>query len=149
MKLKKFNIFEKREGFDDIDDEYYPEENSNDDGIEEYEYDEEDDSNDDIDHLCYLLRQMFYNSGIEDVSIDNKGIDSLSISVYFKREEKLKDIINVFSIVKKIQIDILGQYESSFELWETKHLEPVITFEFNYFDKPQSFTKYGGDDLPF
>lgn len=162
MKLKKFNLFEKREGFDDIDEPLYPrkEWNSYDDDDDDYEnYDddefekddynpEEDENSDDMDHLCYLLRQMMYNSGIDDVSVESSNLD-IAISVQFNRKEQLKDILKVFGVIKKIKKDILAQYEDSFEMWETKSGNPVITFEFNYDDGGSGGTYTTDGDYPW
>ena len=163
MKLKKFNLFEKREGFDDIDEPLYPRkewnsydddddddyENYDDDEFEKDDYNpEEDENSDDMDHLCYLLRQMMYNSGIDDVSVESSNLD-ISISVQFNRKEQLKDILKVFGVIKKIKKDILAQYEDSFEMWETKSGNPVITFEFNYDDGGSGGTYTTDGDYPW
>jgi len=128
MKLKKFNQLFEREGFDDIDgydDDAY-------DYSREDEYKGEDENgseyDDDMSHLCYLLRSMFNNSNI-DVNVENSGLD-LSITAQFARRESLSDIVKVFEVVKKIKKDILAQYSSSYEIWETKQGTPMITFEF-------------------
>ena len=128
MKLKKFNQLFEREGFDDI---YEP---FDDDDYNDYRYDKEykgeddDDSDDDMSHLCYLLRSMFNNSNV-DVNVENSGLD-LSITAQFARRESLSDIVKVFEIVRKIKKDVLAQYSSSYEIWETKTGTPMITFEF-------------------
>jgi hypothetical protein len=125
MKLKKFNQLFEREGFDDIDQPFDEE--------DEYSIPDEDDydpsSDDDMEHLCYLLRQMFNNSNI-DVNVENSGLD-VSITAQFDRKESLKDVIRLFEIVKKIKKDILAQYDSSYEMWETRSGNPMITFDFN------------------
>ena len=127
MKLKKFKQIFEREGFDDIDDPFY-----NDDDYDyrddEYKGEDEDDSDDDMSHLCYLLRSMFNNVNI-DVNVENSGLD-LSITAQFARRESLSDVVKVFEIIKKIKNDILAQYSSSYEIWETKSGSPMITFEF-------------------
>ncbi len=144
MKLKKFNLFEKREGFDDIYDPY--DDYDEDEFMGDSEYDpNEDDNADDMDHLCYLLRQMFYNIGIEDINVESAGLD-ISISIQFNRKEQLKDIVKVFSVIKKIKKDILAQYEDSFEMWETKSGNPVITFDFNLDNSSSSKTNYRQDE---
>lgn len=151
MKLKKFNLFQEREGFDDIygyEDDSYEDDFSMDD--KEYDPTEDEDS-DDMDHLCYLLRQMMYNSGIDDVSVESSGLD-ISISVQFNRKEQLRDIVKVFGVIKKIKKDILAQYEDSYEIWETKTGSPVITFDFNYDDGTESISKTSykeDDDYPW
>ncbi len=149
MKLKKFNIFEKREGFDDIYDPYEDYEDYEDDNFysdDETYNPEEDESSDDMDHLCYLLRQMLYNIGMDLVNVESNGLD-ISISVQFNRKEQLKDIVKVFSVIKKIKKDILAQYEDSFEIWETKTGEPVITFDFNLDDGKKA--SKGESDSPW
>ena len=128
MKLKKFNQLFEREGFDDI---YEPFDYDDDDDYrydKEYKGEDEDDSDDDMSHLCYLLRSMFNNSNI-DVNVENSGLD-LSITAQFARRESLSDVVKVFEVVKKIKKDILAQYSSSQEIWETKSGSPMITFEF-------------------
>jgi len=128
MKLKKFNQLFEREGFDDI---YEPFDYDDDDDYrydKEYKGEDEDDSDDDMSHLCYLLRSMFNNSNV-DVNVENSGLD-LSITAQFARRESLSDIVKVFEIVRKIKKDVLAQYSSSYEIWETKSGSPMITFEF-------------------
>lgn len=127
MKLKKFNQLFEREGFDfdGYDDDYDDDDYSRD---KEYKGEDEDEYDDDMSHLCYLLRSMFNNSNI-DVNVENSGLD-LSITAQFAKRESLSDIVKVFEIVKKIKKDILAQYSSSYEIWETKSGSPMITFEF-------------------
>jgi len=149
MKLKKFNQLFEREGFDDIDGYDYEDDYdySRDD---EYKGEDEDDSDDDMSHLCYLLRSMFNNSNI-DVNVENSGLD-LSITAQFSRRESLSDIVKVFEIVKKIKKDILAQYSSSYEMWETKSGSPMITFEFmleDDDDKDGVVTDDKDDDYPW
>ena len=126
MKLKKFNQLFEREGFDDIDG--YDDDAYDYSREDEYQGEDEDESDDDMSHLCYLLRSMFNSSNI-DVDVENKGLD-LSIIAQFSRRESLSDIVKVFEIVKKIKKDILAQYSSSYEIWETKKGVPVISFDF-------------------
>jgi hypothetical protein len=150
MKLKKFNQLFEREGFDDI---YEP---FDDDDYNDYRYDkeykgeDEDDSDDDMSHLCYLLRSMFNNNNI-DVNVENSGLD-LSITAQFARRESLSDIVRVFEVIKKIKKDILAQYSSSYEMWETKSGSPMITFEFmleDDDDKDGVVTDDKDDDYPW
>lgn len=149
MKLKKFNLFQEREGFDDIYDYDYSDGYGDDDFTsDDKEYDpSEDEVSDDMEHLCYLLRQMMYNSGVDEVSVESRGLD-ISISVQFNRKEQLKDIVKTFGVIKKIKRDILAQYEDSYEIWETKKGSPVITFDFNY-DDGVSDKSSKDDDYPW
>jgi hypothetical protein len=95
----------------------------------------------DMDHLVYLLRTMYKNSGI-DVQIENKGLD-IMIYCTMSYKERLKDIINVFGVSNKLKKDILPQYDSEFEMWETEKGQPLLIFNFYY--------KEGLDDdnMPF
>jgi hypothetical protein len=149
MKLKKFNQLFEREGFDDI---YEPfdDDDYNYRYDKEYKGEDEDDSDDDMSHLCYLLRSMFNNSNV-DVNIENSGLD-LSITAQFARRESLSDIVKVFEVIKKIKKDILAQYSSSYEMWETKSGSPMITFEFmleDDDDKDGVVTDDKDDDYPW
>jgi hypothetical protein len=148
MKLKKFNQLFEREGFDDI---YEPFDYDDDDDYRyDKEYKGEDDSDDDMSHLCYLLRSMFNNSNV-DVNVENSGLD-LSITAQFARRESLSDIVKVFEIVRKIKKDVLAQYSSSYEIWETKTGTPMITFEFmleDDDDKDGVVTDDKNDDYPW
>lgn len=87
--------------------------------------------NDDMQHLLYLLRTMFKNSYIDDVEIENKGLD-ISIYCYQRNRERLKDIIKIFELTNKLKRDILAQYDCEFEMWETKDKLPVFAFHFTY-----------------
>lgn len=151
MKLKKFNQLFEREGFDDIDNPFYDDEDDDYSRYDkEYQGEDENDEDDDMSHLCYLLRSMFNNSNI-DVNVENSGLD-LSITAQFARRESLSDIVKVFEIVKKIKKDILAQYSSSYEMWETKSGSPMITFEFmleDDDDKDGVVTDDKDDDYPW
>jgi hypothetical protein len=149
MKLKKFNQLFEREGFDDIDG-YDYEDDYDYSREDEYKGEDEDDSDDDMSHLCYLLRSMFNNSNV-DVNVENSGLD-LSITAQFARRESLSDIVKVFEIVRKIKKDVLAQYSSSYEIWETKTGTPMITFEFmleDDDDKDGVVTDDKNDDYPW
>ena len=125
-----------------------------------YDPDEEDDiQSDDIQHLLYLIRSLFKNVGIE-ADVDSEGLN-ISICVILNKKEKMKSILSVFDVAKKLKKDILLQYESEFELWETKDDRPVLTFNFKYTDgvvyddeedDEDDFEEEGGskkDDTPF
>ena len=143
MKLKKFNQLFEREGFDHIDgyddyeDEGYDKLNSDD-------YDDSDDNGggqDDIEHLEYLLREMFRNVGIDvTVTSDNGDIQIVAI---LNQKERLRDVISIFSVANKLKKDILAQYDSEFDLWEDKKGLPMLTFSFYYGDG------LGDDNTPF
>lgn len=98
---------------------------------EDDEYDEDGINSNDIQHLNYLLRTMFRNSGIEDVQIENKKLD-ISIACVMSKKETMKSVIKVFEVAKKLKKDILAQYDSEFEMWESKDGRPMLIFNFYY-----------------
>lgn len=104
---------------------------SEDDYKDDYDEDGKDIEDDDMSNLLYLLRSMFRNSGIEEVYVENKKMD-ITISVELRRRERLKDIIKVFEVANKLKRDILAQYDSEFEMWETKEGRPLLVFNFMY-----------------
>ena len=144
MKLKKFNQLFEREGFDHIDgyDDDYEDEGY--DKLNSDDYDDSDDNGggqDDIEHLEYLLREMFRNVGIDvTVTSDNGDIQIVAI---LNQKERLRDVISIFSVANKLKKDILAQYDSEFDLWEDKKGLPMLTFNFYYGDG------LGDDNAPF
>lgn len=91
---------------------------------------ESDIPDEDMKHLLYLLRTFFKNSGI-DADIESKDLD-IMIYIVLNKKEKMKNLLKVFDVVKKLKRDILPQYDSEFELWETKTDDPMLTFNFAY-----------------
>lgn len=159
-KLKKFKLFEDRIGFEDIDeplkglrihnidDDNFSGEEEDDEiremdedefsqynGEEEDEEEEEEEEggenteDDDMEYLCYLIRQIFINNGITPV-ITYREFD-IEVDIQLKRRETLNNLINIFEIVKKIQDDMLVNYDTQYEVYETKKESlPILTFEF-------------------
>jgi hypothetical protein len=143
MKLKKFAQLFEREGFDHIDG--YDDDDYEDEGYDKLNSDD-DDSNDDgyqddMEHLEYLLREMFKNVGI-DVTVTSDNGD-IQIVVMLNKKERLRDVISVFSVANKLKKDILAQYDSEFDLWEDNKGLPMLTFNFYYGDG------LGDDNAPF
>ena len=137
MKLKNYKeLFEKYEDTDYDDESYY---NDDDylfgipDTSKKVTKDEEDEliGDSDMDNLLYLLRTMFKNKGIKNVYVENDELD-ISISVTMNMKEKIENIISVFDTAKRLKRDILPQYDSEFEMWETKDGRPLLTFNFYY-----------------
>lgn len=143
MKLKKFNQLFEREGFDHIDgyDDDYEDEGY--DKLNSDDYDDSDDNGnqDDMAHLEYLLREMFRNVGIDATVTSDNG--DIQIVVMLNQKERLRDVINIFSVANKLKKDILAQYDSEFDLWEDKKGQPMLTFDFYYGDG------LGDDNAPF
>jgi len=137
MKLKKFTQLFEREGFDHIDGYDDDDDDYEDEGYNKLNSDDSDDSDDnggqdDMEHLEYLLREMFRNVGI-DVTVTSDNGD-IQIVVMLNKKERLRDVISVFSVANKLKKDILAQYDSEFDLWEDNKGLPMLTFDFYYGD---------------
>lgn len=156
MKIKKYTQFEKYGSpDDDYEEDYYNSDeylfgrpyhaskkskfdDEEDEEELDYEYDENAES--DMEHLMYLLRSYFNNQGVE-VEVENKKLD-ITLYTVLNKVDTLKNVINIFNIVKKVKKDILPQYDSEFELWESKDGSPMLYFNFYYEEGL-------GDDNPF
>jgi hypothetical protein len=110
---KKFSSNPKFDNFDDDD----------------YEYEDEDED-EDVEHLLYLLRQMFRNSGVEDVRIMAKKNEDIVIDCHMRSKDSLRNVIKAFEVANKLKRDILSQYDSEFEMWESKSGGGILTFGF-------------------
>lgn len=84
-----------------------------------------------VKELTYLLRKMISNSGIQNFYISNDGYD-ICIQFIFQKVEKMKSIMRITNILKKINDDILIQYDPEIEMWETTKHEPMLTVDFYY-----------------
>lgn len=104
---------------------------------------EDDDSNSDLDHLLYLLRQMFRNAGITDVRVTSVKSDDILIECHMSRKETLRNVIKVFEVANKLKRDILSQYDSEFEIWSSRSGGGVLGFGF-VLDEG-----LGDDNMPF
>ena len=101
--------------------------------------DDDESSNDNMEHLLYLLRQLLSKAGIKNINITNQGL-SLKIEVippsygmvdYFY---KLDDVITIYETIKKIDKDVLVDYDLECDIWETKKMEPILIFNFYSLD---------------
>jgi hypothetical protein len=108
---------------------------------ESYFSEEPSDDDDEEDHLCYLIRSMFNNSGIN-AQVERDDLD-ITVYVFLQRKERMKSILKTFDVVHKLKKDILPQYDSEMELYESKQGFPIFKFDFFY--------GYGDkdDNLPF
>jgi hypothetical protein len=145
MKLKSYKeLFEKYDSPEDEDDLFgRPSHSKN--NIDSEDDDDLDTTSEDMENLLYLLRTLFKSSGV-DIEIENKGLDIIIYSVLNKRQ-KMSSILKIFNVVKKLKTDILPQYDSEFELWETKTGDPMFTFNFMY-EGRDGDTNHDGN-LPF
>ncbi len=120
--------------YDEEDDKYYSGKKSSnpkfdDDDDDDYGYDE-DDEDDDVQHLTYLLRQMFRNSGVDNVQITAKRNEDIVIEVHMAKKETLRNVIKVFEVANKLKRDILAQYDAEFDIWQSKSGGGILSFGF-------------------
>ena len=106
----------------------------------------DDEDADAISHLVYLLRQMINKSGFKNYFVTS---DDYNISIQFilNKSEKMNHVIRILGLLKKISKDILIQYESELDLWETKDGNPLLTIDFYYDDDKNKLTT--GEIAPF
>jgi hypothetical protein len=120
--------------YDDFYDDY---DHSYEDEDDDYDYDDNyntEDEDDDINHLTYLLRQMFKNSGIDKVEITAKRNEDIVIECYMGQKDSLRNIIKAFEVANKLKRDILAQYDSRFEIWQTRKGAGILSFGFTLGD---------------
>ena len=117
----------------------WEEEDEEDEFQNEYGNGDDESSNDNMEHLLYLLRQLLSKAGIKNINITNQGL-SLKIEVippsygmvdYFY---KLDDVITIYETIKKIDKDVLVDYDLECDIWETKKMEPILIFNFYSLD---------------
>jgi hypothetical protein len=120
----------KKDDFDDWGYDYDDDSTSYDDDDSSYNEDDE------VENLNSMLRKMFRNSGIDNVIVETIKMD-ITITVTLNRREELKEVIKVFEVANKLKKDILAQYDSEVEMYDTwdkldKMSKPTIVFSFLY-----------------
>jgi hypothetical protein len=143
--LKKFKIFEDKinKKIDNIeDDEFYDYDydyNSDDSKYDENSEDIEN-SEDEDDQLCYLIRTMFNNYNLS-VLVEREDLD-ITINVFFEKKEKMKTILKAFDVAYKMKKDILPQYDSQVELFESRDGMPILSINFLYYDSDRKINNF-------
>lgn len=99
-------------------------------------YDDDIDDDDDVETLNALLRKMFRNSGIDNVIVETIKMD-ITITITLNRREELKQVIKIFEVANKLKKDILAQYDSEVEMYDSwdkldKMSKPTVVFSFLY-----------------
>ena len=136
--------YDSREEYFDDEEDQSPIGNDDDDDFDE---DEDDDSESEVmGHLASTIRNMIANIKVGEFYVDWDGSD-ISIQFVLNKKERLQSIMKILGILKKLQTDILIQYEAEVDLWETKEREPLFTVNF-YYDSGIKGT-YDDDEVPF
>jgi len=110
--------------------------------------DEQITDNDVIESLLSSLRKIIKNSGIPKFFVFKDDDDDNCINIQFvlKLKERINGIMKIMNLVKKIQTDILIQYKTEFDLWESKLGDPLMTIKF-YYDESVDNTLDDDDDI--
>lgn len=159
--LKKFkDMIKERNGFDDIDQPFDDtefrggtepykflqdaEEEEEDGEIEEVEFEDVENENEEIENLLSTLRKIVKNSGFKRgfVFFDDEE-ECIVVQFVLNKTEKINNIMNVMNFLKKLESDILIQYTSEFDLWETKQGDPLVSVKFSY---DEDVSTSGGDE---
>ena len=69
---------------------------------------------------------------ISDVRVTARKNDEILIEVYMGKKETLRNVIKVFEVANKLKRDILAQYDSEFEMWQSKDNRGILTFGFTW-----------------
>ena len=119
---------------------YYSFDDDDDDDEEYVEEDEED-----LSGVAALAHRMLEESGLENFYVSNKD-NNISIQFVLNKKEKFSKLTKILGLIKKLSSDILIQYDSEMDLWETKREDPLLTFDFYYNKDTKGKFK---EDLPF
>lgn len=113
-----------------------------------WDYKEDDVELDDdlLSGIAAMTHKMIEDAGFKNFYVSNKK-DNISIQFVLNATEKFSKMMKVLGIIKKIKTDILIQYDSEMDLWETKNGLPLLTFDFYY--EPNTEGKYKKDEIPF
>ena len=133
MKLKKYFEVNEREGFDDID-QPFDTKSETEKWMEDFDSHEVEEiaQEDIIENLLSTLRKMIKNSGFENSYVFTDDEGSINVQFVLNKTEKIGSVMKVMNLLKKLETDILIQYESEFDLWEVKSGDPLITAKFFY-----------------
>jgi hypothetical protein len=105
------------------------------------------------DNLGYTIRKMISGSKISNFEVYRDNYD-FTIEFTLSKKERIGNILHIIGVLKKIASDVLIQYDTEVDLWETKKgAEPLFSCEFTYNpNKKEDKGGYLGDEdygLPF
>jgi hypothetical protein len=114
----------------------------------DYEDVEDDDVTQDdvVESLLSTLRKMIRNANFERTYVFTDSEGCINIQFVLNKTEKIARVMKVMNLLKKLESDILIQYDSEFELWETKTGDPLLTAKFFYDENVSSSDDDDDDD---
>ena len=131
---------------DEDDDEFDEYEEEGDISKDRKEFSFDDDDRDAMDHLASTIRNMISNLGISEFYVNSEAFD-LSVQFILNKTERFTKVMKIMGLLRKLQTDILIQYDSEVDLWETKEGEPMLTIDFYY--NPSTKGTYDFEELVF
>ena len=99
-----------------------------------------------MEHLASTIRNMISNLKIGEFYVNWEKYD-ISVQFVLNKKERFGNMMRIMGVLKKLQTDILIQYDAEVDLWETKEGDPLLTVNFYYSTKVQGM--YNEDDIPF
>lgn len=84
-----------------------------------------------FEHLASTIRAMLKNSGFSDYYVFVEDAN-LKVQFVLNKRERFSRVVKVLAFLRKLSTDILIQYDSEVELWETRDGEPLLTVDFFY-----------------
>jgi len=107
-------------------------------------------NDDDMEHITSVLRQMIRAQKLEQFILLYKENYDIMIEFVLKDKEPFAKMVKILDLMKKINKDILVNYECAIDLWKTKKSKPLLTVDFYYKSSP-SKSKYFdfSDDFPY
>jgi hypothetical protein len=107
-------------------------------------------NDDDMEHITSVLRQMIRAQKLEQFNLSYQENYDFMIEFVLKDKEPFTKMVKILDLMKKINKDILVNYECAIDLWKTKKNKPLLTVDFYYKSSP-SKSKYFdfSDDFPY
>lgn len=113
-----------------------------------YDDDKEDIKYDDdfLGDTATMVHNIIEKSVINNFYVSNNK-DNISVQFVLNTSERFSNMMKIMSMIKKIKTEVLIQYDSEMDLWETKKGLPLLTFDFYY--NPDVKGKFKKDDVTF
>ena len=89
-------------------------------------------NNDDMEHIASVLRQMIRAQKLEQFNLSYQENYDFLIEFVLKEKEPFAKMVKILDLMKKINKDILVNYECAIDLWKTKKNKPLLTVDFYY-----------------
>ena len=100
--------------------------------VEDIEIEDVEDSKNYVENLISLIRKMISFSNFDKYFVFQDDDNSINVEIILNSMEKISNIMKAMNIFKKLESDTLIEYDSEFELWETKQGNPIFICKFYY-----------------